>query len=219
MNITEYEKDFYILDNGEVRAFLIIGETRAVLIDTCYEKDHIIEVVNQLTNKPIEVVLTHGDRDHIGGLHDFKRCRIHIKDSHFIQCPISISYLRSKDQINIGNYCFEVIDIPGHTYGSIALLDRKKKLLLPGDSVQKGPIYMFGEHRNLDMYIESLNSLQYIKDIQIILPSHHEYPLGREYINHCLEDAMALKNHELTGVAHPTMPCSHYIGKNIEFYY
>ena len=53
----------------------------------------------------------------------------------------------------------------GHTYGSVALIDWEKKLLLPGDTVQKeGPIYMFGLHRNLDLYIESLERLLKIRD-------------------------------------------------------
>ncbi len=219
MNVIEYDKDFYILDSGKVRAFLIVGESRAILIDTCFKEDRIIEIVKKITNKPIEVILTHGDKDHIGGVYHFKKCRIHIKDSHFIQCPVVLSYLRTRDQINVGSYCFEVIDMPGHTYGSIMLLDRNKKLLLSGDSIQKGPIYMFGKHRNLDLYIESLKNIKYIKDIEIILPSHHEYPLKKEYIDYCLRDALALKNKELQGKKHPTLSCFHYIGENIEFYY
>lgn len=218
MEVIEYAKDFYILDDGEVRAFLFIGETRAILIDTCFEKDHIIDEVKKLTNKRIDVVLTHGDMDHIGGLADFQRCYIHMRDSHMIQCDISISYLKSKDEINVGNYCFEVIDIPGHSYGSIALLDRKKKLLLSGDSVQKGPIYMFGDHRNLDLYIESLKKLKRNYDIDMIIPSHHDYPIQKEYIDYCLQDAIALKNHQLKGIPHDCMPCYCYQGKYVEFY-
>ena len=38
-------------------------------------------------------------------------------------------------------------------------LDIQKKLLIVGDTVQLGPIYMFGEHRNLDLYIHSLEKL------------------------------------------------------------
>ena len=53
---------------------------------------------------------------------------------------ISVHDLHEGEHITAGVYDFEVIHIPGHTYGSIALLDRKRKLLLPGDTVQKdGP--------------------------------------------------------------------------------
>lgn len=219
MEVIEYAKDFYILDTGRVRAFLIIGAMRAILIDTCFQEDHIIDEVKKLTNKRIDVVLTHGDFDHLGGLADFQKCYVHVKDSQMIHCDIAISYLKSRDEISVGDYCFEVIEIPGHSYGSIALLDRKKKLLLSGDTVQKGPIFMFGNHRNLDLYIDSLQKLKRISDIEVILPSHHVYPIGREYIDYCVEDALALKNNELEGIPHNHMPCSHYKGKHIEFYY
>lgn len=219
MDVKEFQKDFYILDDGKVRSFLIVGVLRAILIDTGFLEDHIIDEVQKITNKKVDVILTHGDKDHIGGLRDFKRCYIHPRDAHFIDYPLSINYIKEKDIFSIGDYCFEIIEIPGHSDGSIALLDRKKKLLLSGDSVQKGPIYMFGRHRHLDLYIESLKKISKYQDIETILPSHHDYPLSKEYISYCLQDAIALKNHELKGIQHPTMPCFHYQGKHIDFYY
>ena len=74
-----------------------------------------------------------------------------------IKTTIKINCLKEKDLIEIGDYCFEVIEIPGHTYGSIAFLDIQKKLLIVGDTVQLGPIYMFGEHRNLDRKIKYIS--------------------------------------------------------------
>ncbi|MDB7092481.1 hypothetical protein PM724_00895 [Erysipelatoclostridium ramosum] len=122
--------------------------------------------------------------------------------------------------IEIGDYCFEVIEIPGHTYGSIAFLDIQKKLLIVGATVQLGPIYMFGEHRNLDLYIHSLEKLNtYQNQIETILPSHNRYPLTKEYIGHCLSDARLLKAHKLLGVKHQFLPCREYRGKKISFYY
>lgn len=108
-----------------------------------------------------------------------------------------------------GGYRLETIEIPGHTYGSVAFYDREKGLLLPGDSVQKaGPIYMFGSHRNLDLYIESQKKLCGLADgIKTIIPCHHDYPIGPEYIGRNLEDAIAMKNGELPGTPHPEMPC------------
>ena len=220
MKVTQYKDQFYILDNGMVRAFLIVGEDHALLIDTGFPQDEIIKDVSQITDKPIEVVFTHGDRDHIGGVQDFNHCMIHKEDAHFIEGPIEITFIKDKDMISIGDYHFEVIEIPGHSYGSIALLDRNKKLLIPGDTIQKGPIYMFGEHRHLDLYMQSIEKLlKEIDDIEVILPSHNDCPITKDYISYCLEDAQALKNNELKGTPHPKMPCSHYIGKNVEFYY
>ncbi len=51
--------------------------------------------------------------------------------------------------IDLGFWKFEVILTPGHTPGSIMLLDREKRLLISGDTIQAGDIYMFGPGRNL----------------------------------------------------------------------
>lgn len=95
--------------------------------------------------------------------------------------------LREGDTLEFGGYRFEVLHIPGHTPGSIALLDREHGLLLPGDSIQKeGTIYMFGPRRNLERYLESLRELQPLEgEIRQILPSHGECPIEPAYLSRC----------------------------------
>ena len=216
-----FMQDFYIIDDGRVRQFLIIGEDEALLIDTGFEDSHVYEAVRKITSLPLRVILTHGDVDHAGGLKDFGRCCLNKADWHLIQKGIELEPLSEGDVFTCGGYHFETIGIPGHTYGSVAFFGREKKLLLPGDSVQKaGPIFMFGSHRNLDLYIESQKKLCALADqVETILPCHHEYPVGPEYIGRNLEDAQALKNGELSGEKHPYLPCYSYKGKWTEFYY
>lgn len=105
--------------------------------------------------------------------------------------------------------------IPGHTPGSIALLDREHGLLLPGDSIQKeGTIYMFGPRRNLERYLESLRELQPLEgEIRQILPSHGECPIEPVYLSRVLEDALALRDGKFSGEPHPTLPCRICMGK------
>ena len=79
---------------------------------------------------------------------------------------------------------------------------------------------MFGAHRNLDLYIESQRKLCALADqVETIIPCHHEYPIGPEYIGRNLEDAVALKRGDLRGEKHPYLPCRSYKGKWTEFYY
>lgn len=108
-----------------------------------------------------------------------------------------------------------MLHIPGHTPGSIALLDREHGLLLPGDSIQKeGTIYMFGPRRNLERYLESLRELQPLEGkIRQILPSHGECPIEPVYLSRVLEDALALRDGKLSGEPHPTLPCRICMGK------
>ena len=123
---------------------------------------------------PVTVIMTHGDRDHTGGLHDFGSCYLHQNDWHLVQQDgVRLLPLREGDVFCCGAYRLETVEIPGHTYGSVAFFDREQRLLFPGDSVQKGgPIYMFGSHRNLPRYIESLRKLSGWADkVDTLLPA------------------------------------------------
>lgn len=213
--------NFYVLDDGRVRQFLIVGTDEALLIDTGFEDSRVCEAVRKITDLPVKVILTHGDRDHAGGLKDFGKCHLNEADWHLVEGNIQLEPLKEGDVFECGGYRLETIEIPGHTYGSVAFADWDKRLLLPGDSVQKdGPIYMFGDHRNLDLYIESQQKLCTLADkMDTIIPCHHDYPIGPEYIEKNLEDAKALRAGKLTGVKHAFLPCCSYKGKWTVFYY
>lgn len=217
----QFMDNFYILDDGRVRQFLIVGEKEALLVDTGFEDSGVYESVRAVTELPVRVIMTHGDMDHAGGLKDFGKCYLNEKDWHLISDGTELKPLNEGDVFECGGYRFETIEIPGHTFGSVAFFEREKRLLLPGDSVQKdGPIFMFGDHRSLDLYIESQKKLCALADgIDTILPCHHDYPVTPDYIEKNLKDAVALKNGELSGTKHPFLPCCSYHGNWTEFYF
>lgn len=222
INVTKYEENFYILDNGMVREFLFTGSDDAVLVDTGIGDESVKKIADTLTNKPIKVVLTHGDTDHTGGLGDFTECWINKADKPMLKQKLTVHELNEGDIIKAGSFKFEVIEIPGHTYGSICLLDRDKKLLIAGDTIQKNnPVFMYGEQRNIDLYIKSLEKLSALTDsIDTIIPCHGDYPFGSEYITYCLNDARSLKNGTLPVVGqHPFAHKDIYKGRYCSFLY
>ena len=81
---------------GEIM-YLIEGEEKAVLVDTCLGVGHLRKFVETLTEKPITVILTHGHVDHALGAPEFDEvymnpaaiCR---KLSAAIICDISAIY-------------------------------------------------------------------------------------------------------------------------------
>lgn len=75
-----YQIKYYWLGLANVYMFLIVGEERALLIDTGYATTHAIDYVRQVTDKPITVVCTHGHYDHIGGNADFDAVYMSEKD-------------------------------------------------------------------------------------------------------------------------------------------
>ncbi|SES45364.1 MBL fold metallo-hydrolase [Psychrobacillus sp. OK032] len=73
-------KTFAISEFGhweKVHSFLLIGEEKAVLIDTGLGIDNIQRITDQLTSLPIIVLTTHVHWDHIGSHGEFKNIYVH----------------------------------------------------------------------------------------------------------------------------------------------
>ncbi|WP_316571815.1 MBL fold metallo-hydrolase [Neobacillus sp. YIM B06451] len=73
-------KTFAISEYGhweKVHSFLLIGEEKAVLIDTGLGIDNIKRITDQLTSLPIIVLTTHVHWDHIGSHGEFKDIYVH----------------------------------------------------------------------------------------------------------------------------------------------
>lgn len=216
---TEFQPGFYLLDDGRVRQFLITGEAGSLLIDTGFPDTPLAGAVQQTAAGPVQVLLTHGDWDHTGNLAAFGACRAHPADREMLPGGIDCQPLREGDRFSCGGYELTVLEIPGHTPGSVAFWDERNGLLLPGDSVQQeGPVYLFGPHRDLDAYLKSLERLWQMRDaVRWILPCHHACPIGPEWIGRVLEDARALRAGRLAGERHPQLPCWIYRGKWTQF--
>ncbi|UCE12845.1 MAG: MBL fold metallo-hydrolase [Candidatus Heimdallarchaeota archaeon] len=148
-----------------------------------------------ITSKNIsQIFLTHGHIDHVGGIMDLQSkldlevitSKIeaqHLKkgDSSYIEpfmgskcSPIDISQeVFEGDVLQIGNFSFEVYHTPGHTYGSISLWERKKHILISGDTVF--PQGSFGRTDlltgNSKDLVESLKRLSKL-EIYALLPGH-----------------------------------------------
>lgn len=56
---------------GQVFGYLVVGSERAVLIDTGCGIGDLRSFVEQLTDKPVTVLLTHGHLDHAPGAVQF----------------------------------------------------------------------------------------------------------------------------------------------------
>ena len=182
------------IEDGVVRAFLFAGIERALLVDTGFGTGNIKKVVQGLTGTPVILVNTHGDDDHIGCNALFEEAFMHPAEMafYFENAPADavVRPLWEGDIIELGGRCFEVIHIPGHTPGSIALLDRDARLLVSGDSLSDSPIFMFGRVRNIRAYIASMEKLKKLSGLfEMILPSHGPCPLTPDKIDKLIDGA------------------------------
>ena len=226
--VAKIEEHFWIIEDNGVRAFLFEGEERAMLVDTGFGDLSLRKMVEELTTLPVFVVNTHTDRDHVGCNREFDTIYMHPAEMDHYQNALpegcrmeDVRPLWEGDVIDLGHWKFEVLLTPGHTPGSIMLLERERRMLLSGDTVQDGTIYMFGPGRNIWAFQHTLERLIALSDrFDTIWACHSNYPLRPEIIPGILADARDLVAGKLTGgeLPHP-MPCKRYMGKTAGFLY
>ncbi len=220
-----YCDDIWVIEQEFVRSFLITGEREAMLIDTCDADADLAALVKELCPLPVFVVQTHCDADHIGASMQFETVLMHPAEFSLLRetssLPLRPRAVREGEVLDLGTRRFEVILLPGHTPGSIALLDREHRLLFSGDSVKSDMVYMFGPGRNLDAYADSMARLYAMRAAYgDILPSHGAYPITADIIPDLAEGATRLAGGQLTGVDDGSgMPCKLYTYKNAKFYF
>ncbi len=213
------------LDNGikEVwdyalgTAYIIEGHDKAVIIDAGAGDGKIFQFIKDrvLLNKNIglELIVTHNHFDHIVGLKSFvgtpqlKKVYVHKEDSEAVKMMLGsdagkIQLVSDGDKINLDGKDFDVIGVPGHTWGSIVL--RYGNTLFTGDAIGSGGVWLFGSPLSIEEYIQSV---QYLLDKTgnmklTVLPGHtgeNRSPVTDEYLRQMLACAKGLVDGSITG--------------------
>ncbi len=208
--IRETMKDVYFIRNLFVNMTLVVGKERALLFDTGYGFDDITPAVRAITDKPFDVVLSHGHMDHGGGNWQFDAVYAHPADwpvmkrhatkpyreigtsaanalekipfikllppdfdvEAYYEKPVgNLKPIRENDVFDLGGIKLHVVELPGHTPGSIGLYCPEKKLVLVSDAAN-GYLYLFlEESTNLATYLQSLYKLQKL-DFDYMITGH-----------------------------------------------
>ena len=198
------DEDTWRIENGMVRFFLLKGTEKALLIDTGMTVRHARKMAEALTGLPVMLLNTHADADHTGCNEAFESFYMHPDDEAHYRASGKGGRLipaRDGDEIDLGNRKLRIIHLPGHTPGSIAVLDVSRRVLISGDPIQEhGRIFMFGAHRNMTEYIASLERLEtMIPDFDEIWPSHADLPLAPDCIRRLHDGAAKILNREIDG--------------------
>lgn len=197
------EKSWRIEDQG-VRFFLLAGEEKALLIDSGMQIHNAKEIAEDLVSLPVELLNTHGDRDHVGSNDEFACFYMHPAEaSNYYKTQGrtgSFVPVENGDILDLGNRKLEIIHLPGHTPGSIAVLDIDGRVLYGGDPVQDGMIFMFGIQREFHAYMQSLIKLKrYQERFDKIYPSHGTIPVRPELISELYEGASRILTGSVVG--------------------
>ena len=214
------KENLWAIEQKGVRSFLLTGRDKAILVDTCFGGD-ILSVCRTLTPNPITLITTHADPDHMGCDAQFENQYLHEADFERYESrsktPLHAAVLQEGDVFDLGEYRLEVIRIPGHTPGSIALLDRAHRFLISGDTVQAGCIFMHGEGRDLLTFrssIERLDAMRREGLFDTVFPSHGDAVVPADI----LEDHLALADDVLSGTAVPAGPAPDWFPDTVKVY-
>ncbi len=75
-------------------------------------------------------------------------------------------------EISVGNFQFEIIRVPGHTDDSIVLYEKKKKMLMSGDTLYDGEVYAGFSNSSKKDFKSSLQRISAL-DFELVLPGHN----------------------------------------------
>ena len=197
------ENSWRIEDRG-VRCFLLTGSEKALLIDSGRELHTARDIAESLTDLPVMLLNTHADGDHTGSNEQFESFYMHPdEEAHFRRGGRggTIIPVREGDILDLGGRELHIIDLPGHTPGSIAVLDVGNRVLISGDPVQEhGRIFMFGAHRNMENYIRSLEHLEtFTAEFDEIWSSHADIPILPALIRKLHDGALDVLDGKVAG--------------------
>lgn len=200
--IISINENTWRIENNGVRFFLLTGAEKALLIDSGMTIRNAREIAGEITVLPLSLLNTHADIDHIGSNAEFEAPYMHpaeLSNYHNTQKTAgNITPVWDGDIIDLGQRELEIIHIPGHTPGSIAVLDRTSGMLFSGDPVQDGHIFMFGVQRDLSAYRHSLIRLKKYEDrISAIYPSHGTCPVGKEITDSLISASEKIMRNEI----------------------
>jgi glyoxylase-like metal-dependent hydrolase (beta-lactamase superfamily II) len=97
--------------------------------------------------------------------------------------------LRDGDIVDLGDRRFEVIHLPGHSPGSIALWEEMTGLLFSGDVVYEGELLDDAYHSNVDDYLASMERLRGIPARRV--HAGHFASFGRARMAELIDDYVA----------------------------
>ena len=206
----------YRIENSGVHTDLLVGEHHALLFDTGYGFEDLHALVRRITDLPLYVVNSHGHVDHAAGNWQFNEVFIHPADvpvcvehngprmrmAELDQAELPEGFCLEEylshgcgrlrpvgegDVFDLGGKTLEVVELPGHTAGSIGLYWREEKLLYVGDAVNCFVWLFLPEATKLSVYRDTLYKVRDM-DIDRMIQSHEPRVMPKS----CLDDYIRL---------------------------
>ena len=215
---TKINDHIYLMDdNHEGTGYLVIGDKKALVIDTMNGCADVKAIVRKYTDLPLIVVNTHGHPDHMHGNIYFDEVYLcpddadvymeftddpeirKIKEETGLKMP-DVKDIKDGDKIDLGSLHLDVIALPGHTPGSILLLLKEDRILFTGDAVNHHLWMQLHHSTSLKMCRDSMERVLYLeKEADRILHGHTIVPDGCKDIDSIFDD-ISLIRHDMEAI-------------------
>lgn len=223
--IKQLRPNVYLIDDaGESTCYLITGSKKALLVDTANGYEDLQEIVRTLTELPVVVVNTHGHGDHIFGNVFFEEAWMHPADIGLAEMffgygkedlakrglkPCSLKALEIGQVFDLGGVELEVVDLKGHTAGSIGLLDRAGRILYTGDGLNTHLWMQLDHSLPIAVLQETLTALKekHGADFDYVAHGHAKDLRGKEILDWMIAGCERI----LSGQTEKELPY-HYFG-------
>jgi glyoxylase-like metal-dependent hydrolase (beta-lactamase superfamily II) len=189
-----FENTWWISESGKfssVKMYLLAGSEKAVLIDSGYGQLDLEKLVRSVYTGPVTILNTHGHLDHIGGNRFFEsylpKEDINVYNRHsdpdFLKqqklpvFPRAAFKIIDFERLNLGARDLEILTTPGHTLGSISILDASNKAIFVGDTFNFISTWLGTE--------DSTSVTQYKKSLEKLIDISKGYGINDFYSGHC----------------------------------
>lgn len=186
--LNQISSGVWAIEQEMVRSFLILGTKQALLLDTGAAECDMMALIRTVTDLPVILVHSHGDGDHTANDSQFTDIYAHPDEFPIIRrfrpdVSAVLHPISEGTAFDLGDRVLQVINAPGHTPGSICLLDRKNRILFSGDTLSYGPVFLFGDHRDIHTYRKTLDMLSELGGFDTIYPCHNTCPVSLSVIS------------------------------------
>jgi hydroxyacylglutathione hydrolase len=210
--VHEYNPDFYILrqsgctDTEMPFLYLIFGKDRGLLWDTGSRNGDLAPAFQRVVHNwlernhrasiPVIVMHSHSHGDHTFGDSAMQALADPAIPITFVPAKVEdtktffhiSSWPQGAGEVDLGGRLLNIIPIPGHDIVSIAMYDRRTGVLLTGDSLYPGRLYV-RDFPAFQASTEHLISFMQGKPVAHVLGNHIEqsntpfqdYPIGSIY--------------------------------------
>ena len=199
--------DTCVIHYGEaLDTFLLLGDTKALLIDTAYGRGDFPNIVEELREgRELIVVNTHGHYDHTGGNPWFPAVYMHenakksanrsfgkLDEAWFANLPYPDYAMISVEDghvFDLGGRLVEVVYTPAHSDSSLSFIDHGRRLLFSGDEFDAGQANL-GNMDSVRSFLANMQKLQARNgEFDLIMPNHNGCPVCNKYLDDFVDAA------------------------------